>query len=136
MLIQLFSMLVRPILEYNNVIWRPHYTLDKRKMAKVQQRATHLLPHLQDKSYAERLTFLSLPSLQYRQLRGDLIFLYKVLNNYFNSDFSDLYANSTIILLGGISSNCLRIVQGCYYVDQITFLAESLTIGIVYQIML
>ena len=89
-------MLIRPILEYNNVIWGPHYTLDKRKVEKVQQRATCLLLHLHDKSYAKRLTLLSLPSLQYRRLRGDLIFLYKVLNNYFNSDFSDLYTYSTI----------------------------------------
>ena len=63
MLIQLFSTLVRPILEYSNTIWGPHYTLDKRKIEKVQQRATRLLPHLHDKSYAERLTLLSLPSL-------------------------------------------------------------------------
>ena len=66
------------------------------------------------------------------------IFLYKVLNNYFNSDFSDLYTYSTIITFTrGISSNCLRVMQG-YYVDQITFLTESLTIaiGTVYQIML
>ena len=73
MLIQLFSTLVQPILKYNNVIWGPHYTLDKRKVENVQQRATHLLPHLHDKSYAKRLTLLSLPSLQYRRLRGDLI---------------------------------------------------------------
>ena len=79
-----------------NVIWGPHYTLDKRKVEKVQWRATRLLPHLHHKSYAERLTLLSLPSLQYRRLRGNLIFLYKVLNNYFNSDFSDLYTYSTI----------------------------------------
>ena len=33
MLIQLFSMLVRPILEYNN-IWGSQYTRDKRKGGK------------------------------------------------------------------------------------------------------
>ena len=65
MLIQLFSTLARPILEYNNVILEPHYTLDKRKVEKVQRRATRLLKRLHDKSYAERLIILSLPSLQY-----------------------------------------------------------------------
>ena len=68
---------------------------------KVQRRATCLLPHLHDKSYAERLTLLSLPSLQYRRLRGDLIFLCKVLNNYFTTDFSDLYTYSTITFTRG-----------------------------------
>ena len=76
MLTQLFSTLVHPILEYNNAIWGPHYTLDQRKIEKVQRRATCLLPQLQDKSYSERLILLSLPSLQHRRLRGDLIFLY------------------------------------------------------------
>ena len=58
MLIQSFSTLVRPILEYNNVIWGPHYTLNKRKGEKLQRRATRLLPYLHDKSYAERLTLV------------------------------------------------------------------------------
>ena len=39
----------------------------------------------------------SLPSLLYRLQRGDLIFLYKILNNYFSSDFTNLslYTYST-----------------------------------------
>ena len=63
MLIPLFSTLVWPVLEYNNTIWGPRYTLDKRKMEKVQQRATRLLPCLHGKFYAERLT-LTIPPIQ------------------------------------------------------------------------
>ena len=135
MLTQLFSTLVRPILEYNNIIWGPHYIVDKRKVEKVQRRATRLFPHLHDKSYAERLTLLSLPSLQYRRLRGDLIFLYKVLIIILLQIFLIYTPTSQLLLLGGISSNCLRIIQGCY-VGQIIFLAESLTIITVYQVIL
>ena len=135
MLTQLFSTLVRPILEYNNIIWGPHYIVDKRKVEKVQRRATRLFPHLHDKSYAERLTLLSLPSLQYRRLRGDLIFLYKVLNNYFTSDFSDLYTYSTITFTRGhqfkLFKDRTRLLCRSNY-----FLAESLTIGTVYQVIL
>ena len=127
MLTHLFSTLVRPILEYNNAIWGPHYALDQRKIEKVQQRATHLLPQLQDKSYSERLTLLSLPSLLYRRLRGDLIFLYKILNNNFNTDFTNLYAfSNTTHTPGGISSSCLRNGQDCcvyrsnYFINRIT----------------
>ena len=137
MLTQLFSTLVRPILEYNDIIWGPHYIVDKRKVEKVQRRATHLFPHLHDKSYAERLTLLSLPSLQYRRLRGDLIFLYKVLNNYFTSDFSDLYTYSTITFTRGhqfkLFKNHTRLL--CRSRSNY-FLAESLTIGTVYQVIL
>ena len=66
MLTHLFSMLVQPILEYSsNATWGSHYTLNMRIIEKVQQRATCLPPQLYDKSYTERLTLLSLPSLQY-----------------------------------------------------------------------
>ena len=131
MLIQLFSMLVRPILEYNN-IWGSQYTRDKRKVEKVQWRTTRLLPHLRDKSYAERLTLLSLPSLQYRQIRGNLIFPYKVILILIFLIYIPILQ---LLLRGVISLNCLRMVKGCY-LDQITFLTESLTIGTVYQIIL
>ena len=63
MLTQLFSALVQPILEYSNTTWGSHYTLDMRKIEKVQQRATSILPQLHDKSYTEKLTLFSLPSL-------------------------------------------------------------------------
>ena len=33
--------------------------------------------------------------LLHRRQRGDLIFLYKILNNYFSSDFTNLYTYST-----------------------------------------
>ena len=94
-LTKLFTTLVRPNLEYNNPIWGPHFMLDQRRVEKIQRRATRLLPHLQDKSYSERLSALSLPSLSYRRHRGDLILLYKIINNYFNSDFTDLFTYST-----------------------------------------
>ena len=55
------------------------------------------------------------PTMQYRWLRGDLIFLHKVLNNYSDTDFTDLYTYSTTTTtIGGISLNCLRSVQDYY----------------------
>ena len=108
MLTQLFSTLVWPILEYSNTTWGPHYTVDMRKIEKVEWRATHFLPQLHDKSYTKRLILLSLPPLQYRRLRGNQIFLYKILNN---SDFFDLYTYSTITTTRGIILNCSRIIM-------------------------
>jgi len=113
-----------------NSIWGPHYILDKKKVEKVQRRATHLLPQFHDNSYTERLTLLSLPSLHYKQLRGDLIFPFKILNNYFTTDFSLLiYMCTQDLLPGGISSNCLRSAAGYWC----TFL---IIYGTVYHIML
>ena len=79
-LLRLYKSLVRPILEYGNTIWEPHFVLDRRKLEGVQRRATKLVPSLRDRSYTDRLAMLDLPSLLYRYRRGDLIFLYKLLN--------------------------------------------------------
>ena len=84
MLTKLFVTIVRPIIEYCNSIWGPSisFILDQRKIEKVQHRATKLLPAIRDKPYEERLSILQLPSLTHRRRRGDMILLYKILNNY------------------------------------------------------
>ena len=59
-LLRLYKSMVRPILEYGNVIWGPHYILDQRKLEGVQRRATKLVPSLRSESYIDRLTVLNL----------------------------------------------------------------------------
>ena len=84
---------VHPTLEYCNLVWGLLFILDRRKIKKVnvQHRATRLLSPIKDRPYGERFSILQLPSLAYRHLRGDMILLYKILNNYFSSDVSALY---------------------------------------------
>jgi len=41
-------------------------------------RATKLLKEVKHLSYVERLKYLSLPTLQYRRSRGDMIMVYKL----------------------------------------------------------
>ena len=93
-LLQLYKSMVQPILEY--VIWGLHYVLDPRKLEGVQWHATKLVPSLRDESYTDRqsLTSLNLPSLLYRFRRGDLIFLFKLLNGYFELDYANLFTLS------------------------------------------
>ena len=100
MLVKLFVSIVRPTLEYSNSVWGPPFILDQRKIEKVQRRATRLLPTLVDKSYSERLSLLQLPSLAHRRLRGNLILLYKILNNYFSSDFHNFFSYTNTITRG------------------------------------
>jgi len=45
------------------------------------------LPYLSSRSYEERLRALELPTLHYRQLRGDMIQLYKYVNNKYDANF-------------------------------------------------
>ena len=94
MISRLFTTLIRPIL-YSNSVWGPYFVLDQRKVEKVQRRTMKMIAPLQDMTYEERLSTLQLPSLSHRRLRGDLIMLHKILNNYFNSDFTDLYTLSS-----------------------------------------
>ena len=90
----LYKSLIRPIIEYGNVIWGPHYVTDQQAIEKIQHRATKLIPELTS-SYQERLSKLSLPSLVYRRQRGDLIFLYQLINQHFNIDINDFFRYQT-----------------------------------------
>ena len=69
----LYKTMVRPHLEYRNLIWGPFNTGDKKSVESVQRRATKMIPELCKMSYEERLQALDLPSLEYRRNRGDMI---------------------------------------------------------------
>ena len=69
--LKLYKAMVRPIIEYANTIWGPHFLLDKRRLERVQRHATKIIPSLSDKSYHHHLILLDLPSLNHRRIRGD-----------------------------------------------------------------
>ena len=50
-----------------------------------------MIPNLKDKNYSERLRILKLPSIKYRQLRGDLIQTYKIITNIENVNCLDFF---------------------------------------------
>ena len=98
MLTKLYKSIVRPHLEYANVIWHPMYKNQLKALEKVQRRFTKLIPGLRHLTYQNRLINLKLPSLKYRQIRGDLIQSYKIIHNIDNlccSDFFTFNNNST-----------------------------------------
>jgi hypothetical protein len=78
---QLYKSLVRPHLEYGNIIWYPLLKRQSAAIERVQRRATKMIPGMSDVSYRDRLEALCLPSLKARRVRGDLIQVYKILNN-------------------------------------------------------
>lgn len=81
----LYKALVRPHLEYANIITYPRFAAQERMLERVQRRATKQLSELREKSYTERLEELKLPSLHYRFRRGDMIELYKITHNMYNT---------------------------------------------------
>ena len=54
------------------------YTL---KLERVQRIATKMVPELKDPTYEERLKEMHLTTLKERRERGDLITIYKLMNN-------------------------------------------------------
>ena len=83
-IVKLYTTLVRPIIEYNNILWGSSYILDNQKLEKVQRRATRMISSITHLPYLDRLRHLNLPSLQHRRRRGDLIYLYQLLKGTYD----------------------------------------------------
>ena len=77
---RLYKALVRPHLEYGNIIWHPHYQMDKLAVEMIYRRATKLVPHLKYLSYEQRLVSIRHPLLVFRKRWGDVIQVYKIMN--------------------------------------------------------
>jgi hypothetical protein len=76
-----FIAYIRPILEYNSVVWSPSLLYLIELLESVQRSFSKRLPSLSSLTYAERLAVLNLETLELRRLRFDLIFYYKVFNH-------------------------------------------------------
>ena len=82
LIIPLYKAIFRPHLEYCIQAWRPHRKKDIDTLARIQRRATNIIPELRDLSYEERLKECGLITLESRQLRGDQIDVFMILNEY------------------------------------------------------
>ena len=78
--LKLYKALVRPHLEYGNVIWNPILKGQSIAIERIQRRATKLVKGCKNMSYDDRLKYLRLHSLKGRRTRGDLIQTYKIFN--------------------------------------------------------
>ena len=87
----LHKSIVRPILEYGNLVWGPYYKTDIQKFEKIQQKATTVIKYIRNFDYEERLKVLNLPSLHYRHSRGDMITIYNMLHDKYDIDYSDFF---------------------------------------------
>ena len=83
-MVPLFKALVRPILEYGNVVWSPYKKKDIDAIESIQRHYTKSISGMRFLPYENRMKILELPSLHYRRLRGDLIETFKILNNHYD----------------------------------------------------
>ena len=73
---------VRPRLKYAVQFWSSNYIKDQNSLKRVQRRATKHIPALRNLTYEERLKRLDMFPLDKRRLRGDLIEVFKILNQF------------------------------------------------------
>ena len=91
----LYKAMVRPLLEYGNTIWGPFYQKDVQAVEAIQRRATKLVNQLRDKPYSQRLEELKIPSLAYRRKRGDMIQMFKIMNNLVRIDKNNFFTSGS-----------------------------------------
>ena len=72
-----------------NVIWSPHNKKHEYKLKWTQRLATPMVPNLEDLTHEERLKEIQLITLKERIKRGDLIIIYKLMNNLEETDRKD-----------------------------------------------
>ena len=67
---------------------------DSELLERVQRTATRLIPGIAKLPYGTRLTKLNLFPLSYRRIRGDLIIVFKLLNDKFAPDMPSFFLSS------------------------------------------
>ena len=80
LLVRAFTVYVRPIVEYNSVIWSPQTKLEIETIEKVQRRFTKRIKgfNCRPVKYEQRIAKFGLLTLELRRLNLDLIFCYKI----------------------------------------------------------
>ena len=93
---QAFVTYIRPILEYNSVVWNPRLLHLTDLIENVQRNFSKRIPSLSSLPYPERLALLDLEPLELRRLWFDLIYYFKVFKHLTPFDPEDaflLYTN-------------------------------------------
>ena len=92
----LYPVLVRPLLEYCVQVWSPYKRKYINLIEGVQRRATKLVPELRELQYEERLKKLGLTTLEDRRVRGDMIETYKIITGKEDVNPSKFFTMATV----------------------------------------
>ena len=94
-IIPLYKAFVRPLLEYNSVIWSPNTKKYDKKIEKVQMKMLKLLSDLGDLPYQQKLKKVNLLSLHARRIQQQLIIMFKMKNNLIDLCFDDFFQRNS-----------------------------------------
>ena len=84
-----------------------HIKSDIEDIEKVQKRATKLVISLKKLPYKDRLEHLHLVTLKYRRLRGDMIEVYKIVTNKYESTVLPVLSSTPIQSPEATNIHCL-----------------------------
>ena len=108
-LLQLYTSLVRPHLEYASQVWDPFLIKDIQKLESVQRFALKMCCKSWSSSYSENLQQSSLPELSFRRKYLSLSYFYNLVNGRF--EFPDIPATLRQINYNTRSSHSSIYVQ-------------------------
>ena len=116
LVVRAFIVYLRPIVEYNSVLWSPVAKHDTELVEKVQRRFTIRLRGLRNLSYCDRLTTLG--------LHLDLLYCYKIVFGLVNVNFDDFFALSTNTNTRGhkyklFKPSCTASIRQKFFVDRV-----------------
>ena len=97
--IQIFKTYIRPLIEYNQIIWSPNLKSEIRLLESVQRKYTRIMCqklNIPYSNYQQRLQMFNLESLESRRLKSDLIAVYKLLNNLIDLNPDDFLIRNNI----------------------------------------
>ena len=72
----IFCSYIRPLVEYNSVMWSPHLLCNIDRIEKVQRKFIKSLQDLHNMSYPGKLECPKLENLELRRTKADLIFVH------------------------------------------------------------
>jgi len=89
-------------------------------------RATKLITCKKHLTYAERLSYLNLPTLYYRRLRGDLIMVFKIVTGIIDHHWLNWYQLSLLVHTLLHRSMCSITLQSFHFLIRVVPIWNSL----------